>query len=93
MNVHSNHYTLLECFWTGRNHDFDFPLPPGTYEFSAHGAGGQREDSPRIGAGTEFKVFTVTIHEGQQDLDLQVIDLPPLKLATLIGQPRRRSVP
>ncbi|MEN6332904.1 MAG: M56 family metallopeptidase, partial [Phycisphaerales bacterium] len=87
MSVRSNNYTLLTGLWTEQNHDFDFLLPPGTYEFEAQGAGGQSEGSPRISAGTDYKVFTVTVRDGQKDLDLQVIDLVPLKLATLIGRP------
>lgn len=87
LNISSNNYTLVICSWIGRDHDFDFPLPPGTYKFYAHGAGGQAEDVPRISADTEHKIFEVTIRQGQKDLDLNVIDLAPTKLATLIGGP------
>ncbi|MBP7053911.1 MAG: hypothetical protein KBE65_23100 [Phycisphaerae bacterium] len=78
---------VLECDFEEARPSFEFLLPPGAYTFNPYGSGGKGEDPPRVGADTEFKMLPVTISEGQQDLDLGVIDLVPTKLATLIGRP------
>ena len=57
---------------------FEFLLPPGEYRLSAYGSG--------EGSRTETARPTVEVKPGQSELDLGVIDLPPTKLSTLIGQ-------
>jgi beta-lactamase regulating signal transducer with metallopeptidase domain len=87
MYARSNESIVLECSFPEGKHDFDFSLPPGAYTLSPYGSGSQGEDPPTISAATKSKALPVTISEGQEDLDLGVVDLSPTRLSTLIGHP------
>ena len=62
-----------------KEYRFDFLVPPGQYELYARGFG--------EGASTEVAKPKVEVKVGQSELDMGVIDLPPTKLALLIGKP------
>ncbi len=69
------------------NQRFEFFVPPGEYQLRAYGSGGKGGDPPRTSAATKHKNLTIEVKEGESDLDLGVIDLPPTKISTLIGKP------
>jgi hypothetical protein len=66
--------------------DFDFLVPPGTYELWLRGWGGKEKAAP-IAASTEPKLLTLAVPTGRAHLDLGVIDLRPAKWAARIGHP------
>ena len=61
-----------------RNRQFDFFVPAGQYQLSAHGS----SDS----TSTQGVHPDIEIRPGQTELDLGVIDLPPTKVTALIGK-------
>ncbi len=66
----------------------EFWLPPGRYELHAYGTGQTTSAAASsFTADTITRPLTITVEEGQSELDLGVIDLPPNRLATLIGKP------
>jgi beta-lactamase regulating signal transducer with metallopeptidase domain/protocatechuate 3,4-dioxygenase beta subunit len=77
----SNVYVYLENGYArpmscmSRRADFHFYLPPGTYRLDAYATD------------TEHGRKTITVKPGQQELEVEPIDLPPKKLVLLEGQP------
>lgn len=78
---------LIALSHTSEKQRFEFFVPPGQYQFMAYGSGGKGGDPPRTSAATKHKRLTIEVKEGESDLDLGVIDLPPTKISTLIGKP------
>ncbi|MCH7556100.1 MAG: redoxin domain-containing protein [Planctomycetes bacterium] len=72
---------------TSDNQRFEFLVPPGEYQLMAYGSGGKGGKPPGITAATKHKRLTIEVKEGESDLDLGIIDLPPTKTSTLIGKP------
>ncbi len=78
---------VLECSFERDNHSFEFSLPPGDYWLKSGGTAGKVRNPMSIFTLTEFTRLTITVTEGQRDLDLGVIDLHPTKVSALIGRP------
>ncbi len=57
----------------------EFLVPPGRYTLDAYGGG--------KGVGTEHVHPEIEVKANQSELDMGIIDLPPTKLALLIGKP------
>ena len=72
---------------------FEFSVPPGEYELDVYGSVDGASTKYELKAsgsvdGTSTKIVQpkVNIKAGQSELDMGVIDLPPTKLSTLLGQ-------
>ena len=74
-----SHGVLSHTSHNSKEYRFDFLVPPGQYELYAYGY--------CEGASTEKAKPKVEVKAGQAELDMGIIDLPPTKLALLIGKP------
>jgi RNA polymerase sigma factor (sigma-70 family) len=63
----------LSC--SSESQEYHFDLPPGIYKLSAYGA-----DLDTVGT-------HIVVKKGMRDLEVPPLDLPPTKVATLLGRP------
>jgi RNA polymerase sigma factor (sigma-70 family) len=71
--VHRGDDRPLSCF--SESGEYQFDLPPGIYKLSAYGT-----DLDTVGT-------HIVVKKGMRDLEVPPLDLPPTKLATLLGRP------
>ena len=84
--LHWNDHRLLSH--DSDRQQFEFWLPPGTYQLSAYGSGRKGPADQRdFSAATDTTPIMATVNRGQSELDLGTIDLKPDRVAGLIGKP------
>jgi RNA polymerase sigma factor (sigma-70 family) len=71
--VHRGDDRPLSC--SSESQEYHFDLPPGIYKLSAYGT-----DLDEVGT-------HIVVKKGMRDLEVPPLDLPPTKVATLLGRP------
>ncbi len=85
--VDSNGHALLNRMFQEQKFDFELPLPAGEYRLLAYGASKPGRKPEHMSADTKHQILPIKVPDGLPELDLGVIELPPTKLSTMIGQP------